>query len=590
MSQTYIDDTVSQQEIASHAPIDFIACCMYAQALEKDLLHPPAYKPEFGELNEIIEDILEDVELGVPERHIREKINNYKDKVPAFAALFAQPGQATQPKLGIVRSEVVVPPLPDGIQFPAEFSKYACCWHNEYVATSKRWSPRSFANSHPASGWSMLSGVALRRVVLHLGSPKYTPLTIGCIASTTLNAKTEQAKVYESVLRKAGFDWLMAPDSMTPQAMVGDMDITTAIVPADYDKLSEEEQAKIKRSFAFKGQHLWFYEEFGQHMDAMMQKSGGPMAEFKGLIRRLDDCWPEYRRLTIAHKNQRIEAPYLSLMACMTPFDLRPYAGIDSPLWRDGFFARFAFIVPDEKARNRDRFPSGNLYEAIPRELYEPLQQWDKKLGQRDVDIRWEYDEKKKENKYTVVYGDFPEQPCTLGDGVIDAFYNYNGALLDIIERERLEQFAGNYGRLHTIALRVAMLCASLENNGRIELQHWAKGQEFAEMARSGLHALWIQLQENSFAQEQSKIEESVIQYLRDSDTWLTARLMAKNKFKNYTGRKLTDEVLDNLVSSGDIVNKRETGKKAIYYTVPGHEKKPLLGNSEDAKDTEVSL
>ncbi len=564
-----------EQNQNGHRPFDISACSEYLHALEKDPLHPPANLPDFGEMNEIIEDILEFIkEKDATEHAIKSAINNYKKTIPAFAALFEkQNGQKARAETS--KNESIVPPLPEGVKLSPELSQDACRWINEYVSFSKKWSPRSFANFHEACGWAMLSGIAHRRVVLHLGSPRYTPLLIASIADSSVWVKTEAAKIYLSVLWKANLKWMLAADSMTPQAMIGDMAMEKLQIPENYNELEEKEQKRIEREIAYKGQRTWFYEEFGQQMDAMMQKNGGPMSEFKDLIRRMDDCYPEYTRLTVSHKKQTVEFPYLSLLACMTILDLKPYARSDSPLWKNGFLARFALIVPDEKNRNRDRFPNGTMEEAIPNSLIDPLKEWHRNLGDRKVLIQKDKNdnEKKKEATYTVSYGEFPQQACTLGRGVVDAFYRYNNALLDIIEQGLPAQFAGNYGRFHMMALRVAMLCASIENNGHIEMRHWAKGQEFAEKARSGLHALWERLNENGYAQEQLRMDDEIIQYLANSDTWLTSRLMRKNKFKDIPA-EVFDPKLDSLVASGDLVKKLDG--KTKYYTVPGQEKRPF--------------
>jgi len=50
------------------------------------------------------------------------------------------------------------------------------------------------------------------------------------------------------------------------------------------------------------------------------------------------------------------------------------------------------------------------------------------------------------------------------------------------VEHRQLRQTGldGSYGRHHEKALRVAALSASWENDGKIELRHWAKAQEMA--------------------------------------------------------------------------------------------------------------
>jgi len=65
---------------------------------------------------------------------------------------------------------------------------------------------------------------------------------------------------------------------------------------------------------------------------------------------------------------------------------------------------------------------------------------------------------------------------------VVDAYYAYDNALLDIAENN--EDLLGNYGRLAEKALRVAILFANLENDGVIKMKHWARTQGITERHR----------------------------------------------------------------------------------------------------------
>ncbi len=68
-------------------------------------------------------------------------------------------------------------------------------------------------------------------------------------------------------------------------------------------------------------------------------------------------------------------------------------------------------------------------------------------------------------------------------------------------------------------------------------------------------------------------MDDEIIQYLANSDTWLTSRLMRKNKFKDIPA-EVFDPKLDSLVASGDLVKKLDG--KTKYNTVPGQEKRPF--------------
>lgn len=519
---------------------------------------------------------------------IKIQIDRLRKENPTFEAIYQGTEKKQEPKEDSAETEVksnepIVPPLPDDVALPPEASKGACKWLDAYVKFSKERSPRSFHAFHIANGFSLLSTVAKRRIVLYdLGAPKYTPLFTAIVARSSIASKTEAARVFIAVLDRAGLKWMLGPDEMTPQAMIDHMKEVDFIDAKDMP----EDDTELRRKLAFAGQLGWFYEEFGEHIEAICAK-GSIMAPFKGIIRRMDDCHDEYRRETISHKEQIVRDPYLSLLACMTPLDLKPYAGIDSPFWTNGFFARFAFIVPDTDEENNARFPLGNLYDAVPDELISPLQKWHERLGQKQVEFEAVYEKSKKgpdELKgYKLTHWGLPRAVCQLSPEAANAFYQYGEALKAIIKKEKLEHFEGNYIRLPMMAMRIAMLCASLEwasleseeDKARIEMKHWAKGQEFAEQARQGLHSLWIELNKSSFASERNKFEEDIRKYIADQKTYVSIRMLTHGKFQNHTAEELSG-IMENLVNSGDLVKHPPIRGGGKYFTTPEGKDRPL--------------
>jgi hypothetical protein len=557
--------------------IDLNACRDYIHKLRTGELIPllrtgddpnrrrPSFPDEYLKVVRLIESMV--IKTG-DVRQVQAKIKTAVKEVPGFAECCEEPAKKQEQALKI---EPVTPPLPADVALPPEASKGACKWHDDYVKFSKERSPRSFQGFHEANGWALLSTVAKRRIVLDdLGAPKYTPLFTAIVARSSIASKTEAARVFIAVLDKAELKWMLGPDEMTPQAMIDHMKEVTFIDVKDMP----EDRIELERNLAFAGQLGWFYEEFGEHIEAICAKNS-IMAPFKGIIRRMDDCHDEYKRKTISHKEQIVRDPYLSLLACMTPLDLKPYAGIDSPFWTNGFFARFAFIVPDTEEENNARFPTGNLYKAVPDDLTNPLKAWHERLGQRTIEFEDVYDKSEKgEDKlkgYRVIHWGLPKAECKLTSKAMDAFYKYGDALKAIVKREKLEHFEGNYIRFPMMAMRIAMICASLENNGLIEIRHWAKGQEFAEQARQGLHHLWIELNKNSFAQERVRLEEEVCKYIGEQKTYVSVRMLIRGKFRNHTAEEL-NPIIDNLVSSGDLVKHPPVRGGGKYFTVPGKE------------------
>jgi hypothetical protein len=575
-------DTSPQQDAPSFEYIRKFETEEYIARIRKGEVDPEQERPTSFP-PELIPDIRR-IEMAAKNigklQPVKIQIDRARKESPVFEAVY-QGTEKQQPKedeaTEVKSKELIIPPLPEDVALPPEASLGACKWHDRYVQFSQERSPRSFHGFHVANGWSLLSTVAKRRVVLYdLGAPKYTPLFAAIVARSSIASKTEAARVFIAVLEKAGLKWMLGPDEMTPQAMIDHMKKVEFI---KVEEMETTDRAELERTLGFAGQLGWFYEEFGEYIEAICANNG-VMAPFKGIIRRMDDCHDEYKRKTISHQEQVVQDPYLSLLACMTPLDLKPYAGIDSPFWTNGFFARFAFTVPDDSdEENNARFPTGNLNEAVPPELITPLAKWHQSLGQRHVVFN-EVTEKGKKGVetlkgYEVGYGPHPQKECKATEEAMDAFYRYGDALKAIIKKERLDHFEGNYIRFPMMAMRIAMLCASLENDGRIEMKHWAKGQEFSEQARQGLHHLWIELNKNSFAQEQNNLEDEICKYIAEQETYVSVRMLTRGKFRNHTAEKLTP-IIDNLVSSGDLVKHPPVRGGGKYYTVSGKESRKL--------------
>lgn len=378
------------------------------------------------------------------------------------------------------------PPLPEKAQIDPSRGEGASPWLDRYVAFSRKWSPRAYEGFHEACGLWVLATVAARRVLLHLGKPRYTPLFIALVARTSLYAKSTTADIAIDVLRMAGLEWLLAADEATPQKFIQDL---TPRLPEDFVSLPDGRRARLTLRLAFAGQRGWFYEEFGQHLQAMNRKDGY-MAEFRGIIRRMDDCKDRYEYGTISRGSDVVERPYLALLANLTPADLKPLARRGSSMWNDGFWARFAFVTPHHMQRKQDRFPSGER--IIPSELITPLHEWHERLGVPEVRVEPKVDSKGDPTGEMRAEVALPElRACTLGEGVEEAFYTYHDGLLEFVERSDNHDLDGNYSRFAEKALRIAMLLASLENGGKIEMPHWARGQAIAERWRADLHALY---------------------------------------------------------------------------------------------------
>lgn len=437
-------------------------------------------------------------------------------------------------------------PLPKSAQLDPQLAAGASPWLDSYIDFSKRESPRAWAGFHEAAGLWVLSTVAARRVVVQLGGDHYTNLFIALAARTGVWAKSTTARIAIEVLSAAGLDALLAPDDSTPQAFLIAL---AGKEQVDWDKLPEilRERHALRR--AFPGQCGWFYDEFGQKISGMMRESGF-MADFRGLLRKFDDCPPQYDYRSVQHGSVLVERPYVALLASLTPADLRPYTKRGGALWNDGFWARFAFVTPPLDAPlGTGRFRAGKR--VIPPELNMTLRKWHERLGVPAVNTQEPVgSDGQNAGEGQAGTADKPLQVCKLGAGVLDAYYAYHDALTSMVAEGENEDLDGNYVRFAEKALRIAALLASLENNGVIELRHWARGQQIAEDWRRGLHDLYEQVNRVNPTDEWVR-EEQVVALLREKGP-LTPREIRQNTWKSSANE--VNRWLDSLTRAGVVV------------------------------------
>ena len=378
---------------------------------------------------------------------------------------------------------VGMPELPTSARHDPKAAATASPWLDTYITYSRIWSPRAHDDFHESVGLWMLSTVAARRIAIDFGKRRYTSLYIALASRTSVFAKSTTADIAQSILKGAGLSFLMAPDDATPQAFIRAM---TYNLPAGWFDLTIDQQEERKRKLSFAAQKGWYFDEFGQKISAMMRE-GGFMADFRGLLRKFDDTPDTYEYDTISRGSDIVYAPYLALLANLTPADLKPYAKRGAALWNDGFWGRFAFLTPALGAeRKNERFPQQQR--ITPSRLVSPLVEWHRRLGIPDIAIV------DRSAGFAALVTPPEPKICIMGDGVYDAYYRYNDALIDIVTKSDLTDLDGNYARLPEKALRVAMLLASLENGDHIEMRHWHRAQAVAETWRRNLHNLYDQV------------------------------------------------------------------------------------------------
>lgn len=242
-----------------------------------------------------------------------------------------------------------MPALPESAYLNPELGADACPWLDDYIAFSRKWSPREYDDFHEACAVFVLSTVAARRVSIHMGKERFTNLYIALLARTSVYAKSTTAEIARQVLEEAGFSNLLMPDNTTPQRFISEMANPGLVAESKGNNVSLHQGC---------GQRGWYYDEFGQQIAAMMRP--GFMVDFLTLLNQFDNTPPTIKNGTERRGMEIIEQPYLALLASLTPDSLRPFARKGSNLWGGGFLARFALACPPEEVeRRKGPFPRG---------------------------------------------------------------------------------------------------------------------------------------------------------------------------------------------------------------------------------------
>lgn len=448
------------------------------------------------------------------------------------------------------------PELPASAATNEEMAAGASLFLDDYVPISKKWAPRAYEGFHEAVALFLLSTIAARRVKIEFG-PRggYTSLYIALAARTTVYTKSTTADIGLALLDFARLSWLLADDDSTPQAFLRSL---SRSIPSNYEELEPEEQERVRHQLAFTAQRGWFYEEWGQHLEAMMQKNGY-MAGFRSILRRMDDHKDRYTSNTISRGREILHKPYISLLANVTPSDMQPFVKAHSPLWRDGYIARFAFVTPDQSQGSDAEFPEGSL--SFPSSMAETLKNWHQRLGVPTCILTPRTDKKGQPlGTYSIDVDPLPEKVYTLSSAVRTAYYAYDRALLGLTRSRQDEDLDGSYGRFPMKALRIAGLLASLhDDSGKYTIwpAQWYRGQQIAERWRRDLHRLMRQVHTSEAPTSPRRQLEDKL--MRQVDKSGPQSLRAFAIFQKTHSRDEIEACLATLVSSGELTVQQTT-------------------------------
>lgn len=464
----------------------------------------------------------------------------------------------------------LMPPLPASAELHPELADGAAPWLDAYCDYSRQWAPRSAAGFHEAVGLWVLSTVAARRVCVAFGKAIFPVLFINLAAESTIYTKSTAVTQGETLLRHAGLDFFLSPNHTTPQALIRSMH---GRVSTEYDALEEEEKELLHKRLAFSGQRGWYYAEWGGMLQ-QMHRSDSPMAMFHELLRRLDDDEDSFSSETIQRGLEFIAHPYLSLLTSSTPHDLAPFMTERARWWHDGFWPRFAFIVPDGPPVTTRR-PQGRA--APPSSLVASLHTWHTSLGMPTVEIEKILDKHERPTgDFRIQRGDFPCQTLEVAQDAEDAYNAYGDAMwTQDIPRDLIP----SYARLPHKALRIATLLASLQAQQTVQLRHWVRAQQITESWRAMLHRVLTMMGDTGYSSKDAQSEDR-IEALLAQEGPQTMRVLQR---RTHLDSAILKRLVQSMEYTGRLLSKKQG--RSVYVFVPQDEDVPLEG--EDNKEEE---
>lgn len=483
----------------------------YIQELLKG--NKPETHSDFGPWNHIIEHVKEafDQSGGNTEK-LETVLTALCYHEHALAVLLTPAGSDS--KTSVVFDKQGVPQLPEKCKRNEALADQASPTLDAMIDYFKLWATRSYDGYHESVAVWVLSTIAARRVFLNWRRGVWTPIYVMLVSGTTGHAKTEAAGYGQKVIEDAGLGYLLCPDNFSPQKLINNM--AGRSLPRNYSVMTPEQKERTRLRVAFSGQKGWLYDEFGNKIQEIMGGKGYNELLYT-LMKQLYDSKRTYEYDTQARGLDHIDMPYLSVVGTATPDCLKPVARKRSAVWTDGFFPRIAFSVPDPDEIKLKNAPPGDA--SVPPQILQALRSWHERLGIPYCEIIENIQEEGKKgldtDPYTIERGELPQAPVHMPKEVYEAHELYYASLITIGRDAKLdERYRGNYGRLPDMALRIAMLLASMENNGYIEMKHWARGQAICERWRVDFHKLVKQITSDdtsSYSETEDKVLDALV-------------------------------------------------------------------------------
>jgi hypothetical protein len=442
---------------------------------------------------------------------------------------------------------VIVPDLPPKARLTDAQRKAAdgaCRWLDTFTEWASKRSPLTPPAFLEAGAIWLLGLSIARRAYIQLEHERIYPhLYMLWVATTTRYAKSTGLNCIEHVANLC-FPHLLMPQESTPEALVNNL---AGRLPDNHAELKPFIRELLQKGSLYAGQRGLLIDEASSLLGA--QKKDYMQGLMELLLKAYDA--PNLQMRSSKSAGMVVMRNLgLSLLGATTPAAMSRYVGVES--WETGQMARYALLFPDSLLPYPEG--TGDFYNP-PLDVTSPLMHLHERLP---------------EPKDELLGDDLSEPTSVLAEAdAIKAYRAYARGLHELVNGELDERLRGNYGRLATIAMKVALSLSMLDwsqqadgNHPRILAIHWYRAQTIVESWRASLHRLLQALNET----KDTRFIDRIAVLLRYSPSGLTIRDMARS-----TGIPVRDIYgsLEVLTASGDVEAFEEVsgnGHKTTIY------------------------
>jgi len=233
----------------------------------------------------------------------------------------------------------LVPELPADVRVDCDWTG-AGSFLNGYLHHALCVSPMTPEAFHESAALWLIGVAIARRLKASLDFGEVYPnLYIGWIAPSTLWHKTTALNIARRIVYRA-FPHLMSPQDTTLEGLISDW---SGKEPENLATLPESDQGIWRASRNFSAQRGLIIDELSGFLAGTGRDYNAGLIE---VFLKLYDCTERLDRSTRGQGLIIVKNAYLSFIGASTPMAMYQHM-INDRLWADGWWARYALLVPD---------------------------------------------------------------------------------------------------------------------------------------------------------------------------------------------------------------------------------------------------